>query len=78
MVISKIDKYAILAYEKLHGTTLNLRDETHIDEFPSADMWIYSFLCTDFLLAGRIKGFEKGSNNNSSLLWEVQRLINVS
>lgn len=78
MVISKIDKYAILAYEKLHGTTLNLRDESHIDEFTSADMWIYSFLCIDFLLAGRIKGFEKESNNNGSLLGEVQRLINIS
>lgn len=77
VAISEIDKYALLAHEKLHGPTLNLGDISKIDELPSADMWTYSFPCTDISLAGRIRGFEKGSNANSSLLWEVQRLIYV-
>lgn len=78
VAISEIDKYALLAYEKLHGETLNLGDICLIDKLPKADMWTYSFPCTDISLAGRLGGFEKGSNTHSSLLWEVQRLIDIS
>ena len=35
----------------------------------------YSFPCTDLSLAGRRKGMDKGSGTSSSLLWEVQRLL---
>ena len=76
--ISEIDKYAIQAYELLHGKTHNFGDICKIDRLPKADMWTYSFPCTDISLAGRLGGFEKGSNTHSSLLWEVQRLIQVS
>ncbi len=75
IAISEIDKYALIAYELLHGKTLNLGDIREIERLPYADMWTYSFLCTDISLAGRLGGFEKGSNTNSSLLWEVQRLL---
>jgi len=78
VAISEIDKYALLAYEKLHGQTLNLGDISNIDRLPKADMWTYSFPCTDISLAGRMGGFEKGSNTHSSLLWEVQRLIDIA
>lgn len=78
VAISEIDKYALLAYEKLHGETLNLGDIRNIERLPIADLWTYSFPCTDISLAGRMGGFEKGSNTHSSLLWEVQRLINVA
>ncbi len=70
-----MDKYALKAYELLHGETLNLGDIRKIEKLPKADMWTYSFPCTDISLAGRLGGFEKGSNTNSSLLWEVQRLL---
>ena len=78
VAISEIDKYALLAYEKLHGQTLNLGDICKIENLPNADMWTYSFPCTDISLAGRMHGFDKGSNTHSSLLWEVQRLLEES
>lgn len=76
--ISEIDKYAVQAYELLHGTTVNFGDIKKIDSLPLADMWTYSFPCTDISLAGRMHGFEKGSETHSSLLWEVERLLEVS
>ena len=75
VAISEIDKYAILAYNKLHGDTKNLSDITQIEKLPEADMWKYSFPCTDISLVGRMGGLEKGSNTRSSLLWEVRRLL---
>lgn len=78
VAISEIDKYALKVYEKLHGETPNLGDIKRIEKLPKADMWTYSFPCTDISLSGRLRGLEKGSNTNSSLLWEVQRLLDVS
>lgn len=76
--ISEIDKYANKVYETLHGKINNLGDITKIDKIPQADLWTYSFPCTDISISGKMKGFDKGSNTNSSLLWEVQRLLEVS
>jgi len=78
VAISEIDRYALKVYEKLHGETPNLGDIKQIEKLPKADMWTYSFPCTDISLSGRMQGLEKGSNTNSSLLWEVQRLLDVS
>lgn len=75
VAISEVDKYALKAYELLHGDVPNLGDIRKIEKLPTADMWTYSFPCTDISLAGRLGGFEKGSNTKSSLLWEVQRLL---
>lgn len=36
----------------------------------------YSFPCQDLSLAGKRKGMDKGSDTRSSMLWEVERLIN--
>ena len=78
IAISEIDKYALEVYKSLYGNTPNLGDITKINELPKADLWTYSFPCTDISLSGRLKGLEKGSGTNSSLLWEVQRLLEVS
>ena len=78
IAISEIDKYAIQSYNAIHGETLNLGDITKIEKMPKADLWTYSFPCTDISLAGRMNGFEKHSGTHSSLLWEVQRLLSVS
>ena len=78
VAISEIDKYAIKVYEKLHGNTPNLGDITKIERLPKADLWTYSFPCTDISLSGKMLGFDKGSNTQSSLLWEVQRLLEVA
>lgn len=76
--ISEIDKYALKVYENLHGKTNNLGDITKIDKIPQADLWTYSFPCTDISISGKMKGFDKESNTGSSLLWEVQRLLEVA
>lgn len=76
--ISEIDKYALKVYENLHGKVNNLGDITKIDKIPQADLWTYSFPCTDISISGKMKGFDKGSNTGSSLLWEVQRLLEIS
>lgn len=78
VAISENDKYASRAYELLHGPTNNLGDIKKIGKLPKADLWTYSFPCTNISLAGQMKGFDKGSNTHSSLLWEVQRLLEVT
>ncbi|OQC35844.1 MAG: Modification methylase BanI [Bacteroidetes bacterium ADurb.Bin041] len=78
IAISEIDKYAIQSYNAIHGETPNLGDITKIEKMPKADLWTYSFPCTDISISGRMKGFDKGSNTGSSLLWEVQRLLEVA
>lgn len=78
VAISEVDKYALEVYRNLHGDVNNLGDITKIDKLPQADLWTYSFPCTDISISGRMKGFDKGSNTGSSLLWEVQRLLEVA
>ena len=75
--ISEIDKYAIQAYNQIHGNTHNWGDITKIDEtkLPYYDLITYSSPCQDFSNAGLGKGGDKGSGTRSSLLWEVERII---
>lgn len=75
--ISEIDKYAIQAYNQLHGETHNWGDITKIDEtkLPYYDLITYSSPCQDFSVAGLQKGGDAGSGTRSSLLWECERII---
>lgn len=75
--ISEIDKYAIQAYNQLHGETHNWGDITQIDEtkLPYYDLITYSSPCQDFSVAGLGKGGDAGSGTRSSLLWECERII---
>ena len=75
--ISEIDKYAIQAYNQLHGDTHNWGDITKIDEakLPYYDLITYSSPCQDFSVAGLGKGGDEGSGTRSSLLWECERII---
>ena len=75
--ISEIDKYAIQAYEQLHGKTHNWGDITKIDEkdLPYYDFITYSFPCQDISLAGLQRGLDNESGTRSSLLWECERII---
>lgn len=75
--ISEIDKYAIQAYEQIHGKTHNWGDVTKIDEkqLPHYDLITYSFPCQDISLAGLQRGLDKGTETRSSLLWECERII---
>lgn len=76
--ISEIDKYAIQAYEALHGSLpTNYGDITKIDwdMVPDFDLFTYSFPCQDISIVGQRKGFDEGSGTESSLLWECKRAI---
>lgn len=75
--ISEIDKYAIAAYNAVHGDVTNYGDISKIDWslVPDFDMFTYSSPCQDFSSAGLQRGGEKGSGTRSSLLWECERAI---
>jgi DNA (cytosine-5)-methyltransferase 1 len=80
----EFDKYAISSYNAIHGTEFPTMDVTEIsgDDLGIVDkdkycyILTYSFPCTDISLAGQMQGFAKGSGTRSSLLWEVERLLN--
>lgn len=76
--ISEIDKYAVKSYEAIHGPVKNFGDITKIKSLPKADMWTYSFPCTDLSVAGQQKGLSRDSGTRSGLLWEVERLLKAS
>ena len=82
--VCEFDKYAIKSYNAIHGTDFATSDITGIT---ATDLGIvgtdkycyimtYSFPCQDLSLAGKQKLMAKGSGTRSSLLWEVERLLN--
>lgn len=75
VAISEIDKYAIKAYEAIHGPTLNLGDISKIDpkDIPQHDLFTYSFPCQDLSVAGKQAGLGKGTR--SGLLYECEKVI---
>lgn len=75
--ISEIDKFALQAYEALHGHCPNFGDISKIDwdKVPDFDLFTYSSPCQDFSLAGKRQGGEEGSGTRSSLLWECRKAI---
>jgi DNA (cytosine-5)-methyltransferase 1 len=77
--ISEIDKYALTAYEALHGHCPNYGDISKIDwnNVPDFDLFTYSFPCTDISSAGKQEGLKEGSGTRSSLLWECRRAIEI-
>ena len=77
VAISEIDKYAIRAYEAIHGETNNVGDisKVEIEDVPDHDLFTYSFPCTDISLAGNQLGLKEGSGTRSSLLWECKKII---
>ena len=73
--ISEIDPRPLKAYEALLGTPNNFGDITKISSLPYADIWTYSFPCTDLSIAGKQEGFK---GEHSSLIYEVYRLLLTS
>ena len=80
----EFDKYKIAAYNAIHGTDFEPQDITQIsgedlgivEKEKYTYLLTYSFPCQALSLAGQQKGMEKGTNTRSSLLWEVERLLN--
>ena len=75
VAISEIDKYAIKAYEAIHGPTNNLGDICKINPsgIPQHDLFTYSFPCQDLSVAGKQAGLGKGTR--SGLLYECEKII---
>lgn len=73
--ISEIDPRPLKAYNALLGMPNNFGDITKIEFLPEADIWTYSFPCTDLSIAGKQEGFQ---GKNSSLIYEVYRLLLTS
>lgn len=79
----EIDEFAVKSFNAIHGTNFEPSDITKIHgedlEIVDKDKYeyilTYSFPCTDISLAGSQKGFREGSGTRSSLLWEVQRIL---
>lgn len=77
------DKYAMLAYNAVHGTDFETSDITKIhgkdlgitDPDQYTYIMTYSFPCQDLSLAGKRAGMTKGEKTRSGLLWEVERLL---
>lgn len=74
--ISEIDKYALKAYEQLHGDCNNLGDIRDIKSVGYHDLWTYSFPCQDLSIAGRQLGISE--DTRSGLLIQVERLLKNS
>ena len=75
VAISEIDKYAIKAYEAIHGPVNNLGDICKIDpkDIPDHDLFTYSFPCQDLSVAGKQAGLGEGTR--SGLLYECEKVI---
>lgn len=78
--ISEIDRFAIQSYEAINGKTRNYGDISKAEALDYADLWTYSFPCTDISLAGKQEGLtdETGKQTRSGLLFEVERLLRKS
>lgn len=70
--ISEINPIPLKGYKALLGDSENFGDIKKIDSLPYADIWTYSFPCTDLSIAGKKEGFQ---GENSSLIYEVYRLL---
>ena len=73
--IFETDKYALKAYEALHGECNNLGDisKIKIEDIPDHDLFTYSFPCQDISTAGKQRGLVEGTR--SSLLYECKKII---
>ena len=82
--VCEFDKYAIQSYNDIHGTDFEVSDIKNIsaEDLNITDtenykyLLTYSFPCTDLSMAGKRKGMQRESGTSSSLLWEVERLLN--
>ena len=76
VAISEIDKYALQAYEAIHGKVLNLGDisKIKVEDIPQHDLFTYSFPCQDLSVAGKQAGLIKGQTR-SGLLYECEKII---
>lgn len=82
--VVEFDGPAINSYNSVHGTSFPTMDvcKVHAEDLGIVEkdkysyILTYSFPCTDISVAGAMRGMAEGSGTRSSLLWEVQRILN--
>lgn len=82
--VVEFDEEPLTSYNAIHNTNfepinimnLDAKDLEIVDRDKYDYIMTYSFPCTSISTAGKQEGMAKGSNTSSSLLWEVERLIN--
>lgn len=80
----EFDKYVVQTLNEIHNTNFETIDIKSIgggyldivDKIHYQYIMTYSFPCTDLSLAGKRRGMAKDSGTRSSLLWQVERLLN--
>lgn len=71
----EIDKYAIMAFNAIHGTNFEPQDITEWDKDIKADLIMHGSPCQDFSIAGKGAGGDKDSGTRSSLMYETLRIV---
>lgn len=72
----EVDKYAMSAFNAIHGTNFECQDITKWDkDVGHIDIMWQSSPCTDVSFAGKQAGADKESGTRSSLVWEVIRIV---
>ena len=71
----EIDKYAIAAFNAIHGTNFEPQDIIEWDKNIECDLIMQGSPCQDFSLAGKQAGGNKGSGTRSSLMYETLRIV---
>lgn len=71
----EIDKYAIKAFNAIHGTNFEPQDITKWDKDIKCDLIIHGSPCQDFSIAGKQAGGDEGSGTRSSLMYETLRIV---
>lgn len=78
---SEINRHSIAAHDALfpEAKDLNYGDVSKIDwaSVPDFDFLTYSSPCTDISSAGKQMGLTRGSGTRSSLLWEIEKAIEI-
>lgn len=81
--VCEFDAAAMKSYNEIHGTNFATSDVSQItaedlnivDRDQYKYLLTYSFPCTDLSLAGKRAGMARDSGTRSSLLWQVERLL---
>lgn len=71
----EIDKFAIKAFNAIHGTNFEPQDITKWDKDIECDLIMHGSPCQDFSVAGKQAGGDKDSGTRSSLMYETLRIV---
>lgn len=70
-----IDKYAVKAFNAIHGTNYEPQDICKWNKDIKVDMICHGSPCQSFSVAGLGHGGDKDSGTRSSLMWETVRIV---